>query len=69
MDSIGWYISKFFCRGQYRLVNQPFVSVMDNIGLVYHLFLSAVAVDNDDCYVTWFCLSWTILVGIFHRCV
>ena len=55
VDSNGWYISLFVCRGQYWLV--------------YHPFLSAVAVDNDDCYATWFCLSWTILVGIFHGCV
>ena len=52
--TVGTYRS-FVCRGQYWLVNHP--------------FLSAVALDNDDCYVTWLCLSWTILVGIFHGCV
>ena len=36
------------CLGQYRLVHQPVLSVMDKIGK----------------YFTQFCLSWTKLVGI-----
>ena len=46
---LSWTIlGDIFCRGQYRLVYQPVLSVMDKIGW----------------YFTHFCLSWTRLVGI-----
>ena len=37
-----------FCRGQYWLVNQPVLSFMDSNGW----------------FISMFCMSWTILVGI-----
>ena len=51
MDTSGWYINRFHgCAllGQYWLVNQPVLSIMDSNGW----------------FISMFCLSWTILVGI-----
>ena len=39
---------KFVCHGQYWLLYLPVFSVVDNNGW----------------YITWFCLSWTIMIGI-----
>ena len=38
----------FVCLGQFRCVYDPVLSVVDNIGW----------------YITWFCLSWTVMVGL-----
>ena len=38
----------FVCLGQFRCVYDPVLSVVDNICW----------------YITWFCLLWTVMVGI-----
>ena len=38
----------FVCRGQFRCVYDPVLSVVDNIGW----------------YITLFCMLWTVIVGI-----
>ena len=43
----------FVCHGQYWLVNQSVLYVVDNIGW----------------YIFQFCLSWTILVGTSRFCL
>ena len=62
-------ISPGFVRyGQKWLVYLPvFFSVMDKNWLVYQPVLSVV--DKYSWYINRFCRSWTILGGIFHRCV
>ena len=66
---------KFVCHGQYWLLYLPVLSDVDNnVGIspifvclgqfrcVYDPVLSVV--DNICWYVTWFCLLWTVMVGI-----
>ena len=83
VDSYGWYIlvgiltafvclswtvmvglsSRFVCRGQYL----PSVVCHEQLWLEYITVLSVA--DNIDWFITRFSLSWTILGGIFNRCV
>ena len=66
----------FVCRRQKKLVYQPVLSVVDNIGwyisrmcLAWTILVGKSTVffsfmDSNGWFISTFCLSWTILVGI-----
>ena len=65
----------FVCRGQYRLVYHPVLSVLDNNGWKINLFclswtilvclsIGFVCLDNNSWAMNRFCPSLTIMVGI-----